>query len=156
MRTRRPGTSALLVAGAVVLLISILVGQKIGDRVLLQTERRLPIANGAITPVPDAGASDKGLLRNWKRSQVVSVATDPAFADPRVTRPPTPTPEPATPRPRPTPSPAPEVTRGPAYTSPPLPIPIVSHAPGETSTEPPTLSPEGRANVPLSAGTQPP
>ncbi len=89
MRNRRPQTSALLVAGAVVLLVSILIGQKLGDRVLLQTERRIPIAGGAITPVPQTQPSDNGNLRNWKRLQVVSVATDPAFPDPRVTRPPT-------------------------------------------------------------------
>lgn len=160
MRTRRPATSLLLVAGAVVLLISIVVGQKLGDRVLLQTEKRVPIASGAITPVPDVAASDKGPLRNWKRDQVVSVATDPAFPDPRVTRPPTPSPPPepvATPRPRPTDTPPPEPVRTRApYTSPPLPIPLVSHAPAETPKEEPTLSPEGRANVNPGGGTPPP
>ena len=40
----------LLVAGAVVLLVSILIGQKLGDRVLLQTERRIPIAGSAHDP----------------------------------------------------------------------------------------------------------
>ena len=151
--SRRPGLSALLVAGAVVLLISILIGQKIGDRVLLQTERRAPIAGSGVTPVPEADSSAHGELKNWKRLQVVSVATDPAFPDPRVTRPPPPPPPPETPtpRPRPTARPTPIPVEPPPpqtiYTSPPLPIPLVSHEPGAPETEPPTLSPEERANV---------
>ena len=154
--SRRPGLTALLVAGAVVLIVSILIGQKLGDRVLLQTERRVPIAGSGVTPVPDPGSSDRGELKNWKRLQVVSVATDPAFPDPRVTRPPTPPPPPRTPTPRPTPSPPPTAAPG-LYTSPPLPIPLVSHEPGATETEPPTLSPEERANVAPSVGaTRPP
>lgn len=160
--SRRPGLSALLVAGAVVLLVSILIGQKIGDRVLLQTERRTPIAGSGVTPVPEADASARGELKNWKRLQVVSVATDPAFPDPRVTRPPAPPPPPETPtpRPRPTARPTPIPVQQPpqtVYTSPPLPIPLVSHEPGAPETEPPTLSPEERANVAPSVGaTRPP
>jgi hypothetical protein len=155
----------LLVAGAIVLLVSILIGQKLGDRVLLQTERRSPLAGGAITPVPQTEPSAANSLRNWKRLQVVSVATDPAFPDPRVTRPPTPTPAPAAPaappRPRVTPIPEPVGTLTPppansTYTSPPLPMPIATHAPGETETEPPTLSPQERSNVAPSVNATPP
>jgi hypothetical protein len=157
---RRPGLTALLVGGAVVLLISIVIGQKLGDRVLFQTARRAVTIGSGVTPVPEAVDSAHGELKNWKRLQVVSVATDPAFPDPRVTRPPTPpppvyTPPPYTPPPLPkrTPTPPPQGV----YTSPPLPIPIVSHAPGETETEPPTLSPEERANVaPSVNATRPP
>jgi hypothetical protein len=149
---RRPGTSVLLVAGAVVLLVSILIGQKLGDRVLLQTERRVPVGTALVTPVPVTQTTQPGPLRNWKRDQVVSVATDPAFPDPRVTRPPTPIPAPVRVRPRrtPTPTPVPALT-APPYTSPPLPLPIASHEPGEIETEPPTLSPQERANVAPSA-----
>ena len=163
--SRRPGLSALLVAGAVVLVVSILIGQKLGDRVLLQTERRVPIIGSGVTPVPGAGAdaasATHGELKNWKRLQVVSVATDPAFPDPRVTPPPRPTQAPYTPPPyRATPIPEPTVRpQAPRslYTSPPLPIPIVSHEPGASETEPPTLSPEERANVAPSVGaTRPP
>jgi hypothetical protein len=139
--TRRPGLSALLVAGAVVLLVSILVGQKLGDRILLQTPRRPVLVGSGITPVPEADPSDRGELKNWKRLQVVSVATDPAFPDPRVTRPPTPPPPVYTPPPlrRVTPIPVPTVNVAPQgiYTSPPLPIPLVSHDPNEVATEPP-------------------
>ena len=138
--SRRPGLSALLVAGAVVLVVSIFIGQMLGDRVLLQTARRTQIVPSSVTPVPEAGAANGGELKNWKRLQVVSVATDPAFPDPRVTRPPTPPPAPP-PTARPTPSPRPAAPRG-IYTSPPLPFPLVSHEPGATETEPPTLAPE--------------
>jgi hypothetical protein len=151
--SRRPGLSALLVAGAVVLIVSILVGQKLGDRVLLQTERRVPIIGSGVTPVPEADPSARGELKNWKRLQVVSVATDPAFPDPRVTRPPTPPPPVYTPPPhRATPIPEPTIppVRG-IYTSPPLPLPLVSHDPNETSTEPPPT------DAPAAAGpTRPP
>jgi len=138
--TRRPGLSALLVAGAVVLLISILVGQKLGDKILLQTPRRPVLVGSGITPVPEADPSDRGELKNWKRLQVVSVATDPAFPDPRVTRPPTPPPPIYTlPPRRATPIPVPTVYSAPRqiYTSPPLPLPLVSHDPNEVATEPP-------------------
>lgn len=139
--TRRPGLSALLVGGALVLVVSILIGQKLGDRVLLQTARPPLIGGGGVTPVPGADAPGHDVLKNWKRLQVISVATDPAFPDPRVTPPPMPSPQPYTPPPRhKTPAPAP--TKAPTlYTSPPLPIPLVSHEPTEVETEPPTLPP---------------
>ena len=146
-----------LVAGAIVLLVSILIGQKLGDRVLLQTAQRTRLAGSSVTAVPDPGASDRGELKNWKRLQVVAVATDPAFPDPRVTRPPTPPPQPYTPPPhRDTPIPVPAVTPHGLYTSPPLPVPLVSHDPNEVSTEAPTLSPEERANVAPSVNAQTP
>ena len=83
--------------------------------------------------------------RGWAR--IVSVATDPAFPDPRVTRPPTPPPPPVTPTPLPTPTPrraTPIPVQPPpqsVYTSPPLPIPLVSHEPGAVETESPTVPP---------------
>lgn len=157
--SRRPGTTLLLVAGAVVLLVSILIGQKLGDRVLLQTTRRAPVIGSGVTPVPEADPSNRGELKNWKRLQVVSVATDPAFPDPRITPPPRPTQAPYTPPPhRDTPAPEPTLAAPRSiYTSPPLPIPLVSHEPGASETEPPTLSPEERANVaPSATATRPP
>jgi hypothetical protein len=108
-----------------------------------------------VTPVPEAESSDHGELRNWKRLEVISVATDPAFPDPRVTRPPAP-PPPSAPPHRATPIPEPTLP-APLYTSPPLPLPLVSHEPVDTETEPPTLSPEERSNVaPPPGATRPP
>jgi hypothetical protein len=121
----------MLVAGAVLLLIAILIGQRLGDRVISQgLARRVPLS-GLVTTTPIPAPSGP-LEANWKRAQVVSVATDPAFPDPRVTPPPTAKPTPA-PTPVPTLTPAPT----PTYSSPPLPLPIVSHPPGETETEAP-------------------
>jgi len=133
VRNRRPGASLLLLGGAAILLVSIAIGQRLGDRVLNQsTGRRVPIAGANATPV--AQTTNTNLERNWKRLQVVSVATDPAFPDPRVT--PTPIPratERPTPRPTPTPSSVPPASSG--YTSPPMLLPLATHAPGETQPE---------------------
>ena len=143
MHSRRPGTSALLIAGALVLLISIFIGQKLGDRVLLQTESRTPVGAAMVTPVPAPEQTNAGPLRNWKRLQVVSVATDPAFPDPRVTPPPTPRPPPPTPPPTPKPRPTvtPQPPPGGEYTSPPLPMPIVSHTPDAEGSDVPGGTP---------------
>ena len=131
MRSRRPRTALLLVAMGVVLLASIVVGQQIGEHTIFgATERRVEVPEITITPVPEDPGTNEAISRNWKRLQVVSVATDPAFPDPRVTPPPTPIPRPA-PTPKPTAAPA---TMSSDYTSPPLPVPIVSHDPAETPT----------------------
>jgi hypothetical protein len=140
VRSRRPGTSLTLIGGAILLLVAIAVGQRLGDSVLRQvTEQRSTEAGPIMTPVPQA-SPDLSQARNWKREQVVSVATDPAFPDPRATPKPTPKPVPtANPTiPPPTPEPVQEPPPvKPAYTSPPLPLPIASHAPDEIDTEPP-------------------
>lgn len=143
MRSRRPGTSLTLIAGSLLLLVAIAVGQRLGDSVLRQaTEQRTTAATFIMTPVPQA-SDDPFQARNWKREQVVSVATDPAFPDPRATPKPTPTPRPTA---NPTiPPPTAPPTAGsllakPLYTSPPLPIPIASHAPEDIETEPPDLN----------------
>ena len=141
---RRAGLSTLLIFGAIVLVLAILVGNNMGNRVLGQISSR---ASDNVTPIPipSPSAADSTTNRTlWKRRQVLSVATDPAFPDPRIT----PEPEiPATPRPRPparkpTPSPspsddgsvgpAPEVTPNTRYTSPPMLIPMASHGPDES------------------------
>jgi hypothetical protein len=124
MRSRRPRTALTFVAMGLVLLVSIVAGQQIGEHTIFgSTERRVDIPEQAVTPIPDdtAGPSE-AIARNWKRLQIVSVATDPAFPDPRVTPPPTPSPKPS-----PTASPAPSRAPAPAYTSPPLPVPLVTH-----------------------------
>jgi hypothetical protein len=142
VRSRRPATSLALLGGAILLLISIAIGQRLGDEVLSGvTEGPAPGGAGPmLTPVPQA-SQEPGQARNWKREQVVSVATDPAFPDPRATPKPTPRPAPtANPTIPPPPALAPPddaVPGKPVYTSPPLPLPIASHAPNETETEPP-------------------
>lgn len=129
MPSRRPRTALTFTAMGVVLLVSIVAGRQIGEHTIFgATERRVEIPEQTVTPVAgDTGGPDEAISRNWQRLQVVSVATDPAFPDPRVS----PT---ASPSPKPTPSPKPRPARTPvpAYTSPPLPLPLVSHEPDES------------------------
>lgn len=137
MPSRRPRLSLLFVGGAVLLLVAIAIGERLGDRVLMQaTERQVPVAGPRPTPV--VVVTDPAREASWRRERVISVATDPAFPDPRVTPVPTPRPTPVpTARPTPTPIPPP-LPPASSYTSPPLPIPIVSHDPGENNAASPT------------------
>jgi len=159
VRSRRPGTSLTLIGGAILLLVAIAVGQRLGDSVLRQvTEQRSTEAGPIMTPVPQA-SPDLSQARNWKREQVVSVATDPAFPDPRATPKPTPKPVPtANPTiPPPTPEPVQEPPPvKPAYTSPPLPLPIASHAPDEIDTEPPDANGYPQGIPPVTPEPTPP
>ncbi len=130
----------------IVLLVSIVIGSRLGDRVLgQQIGHQVPIAGTIPTPKPEP--SDSGFNdAYWKRVKIVSVATDPGFPDPRVT--PTPEPTRASPPPRPTDSPRPPSatpTPNADYTSPPLPIPLSSSSPdpGTGSPTPPSKGPEG-------------
>lgn len=134
----RAGLSTVLVCGALVLLTAIAIGNNMGNRVLGQIANRGPGAVVTPVPSPSVGDEDNADQVLWKRRRVLSVATDPAFPDPRVT--PQPPPPPITPRPAPqqtrTPRPTPsalEDEAAPPYTSPPMPIPLVSHPAGETS-----------------------
>jgi len=131
MRNRRPRTALTLVGMGIVLLVAVVIGQQIGEHTIFgATERRVEIPALTITPIPeDTAGPNEEISRNWKRLQVVSVATDPAFPDPRVTPRPTPSP-------KPTPSPTPSPTALPTeiYTSPPLAVPLASHDPTESPT----------------------
>lgn len=104
MRSRRPQLSLFLVLGGIVLLVSIFIGEKMGERVLRRsTEEAVLVPEvQTVAPVPTASADQAGPIRDWRKLQVVTVATDPGFPDPRVT--PTPTPKP---KPTHTPTPAP-------------------------------------------------
>jgi len=167
----RAGLSSILIAGALVLLIAIVVGQNMGNRVLGLIPSRLPAISATAIPTSSPSPDDvSGTLgtQSWKRREVISVATDPAFPDPRVTPEPPPTP---TPRPTPRPTPEPTVPadtplpddgsdRVPLYTSPPMPVPLVSHDPDDTSSEDggspapsPTASGRATANGPHPAFT---
>ncbi|HLX25546.1 MAG TPA: hypothetical protein VKR05_01030 [Candidatus Cybelea sp.] len=98
--TRFP--TLLLAAGAVVLLLAVAVGERMGNRVIGQaTEQTLQsVIPQAVTPAPDATPRPYG--PDWKRSQALSTAGDPRFPDPRVPPQPLPT-LPPTPKPTPTP-----------------------------------------------------
>jgi hypothetical protein len=140
VKKKRADLSFGLVLAAFVLMVSIYVGNNMGNRVLGQVAARTEVAP---TPLVTAVivVKDVQSALGWKKTEVISVATDPAFPDPRVT------PIPAlTPRPTPRLSAAPVASGGGAtsaspeparYTSPPLLLPIATHAPGEVDTEPP-------------------
>jgi hypothetical protein len=136
MPTRRPRASLTLVGAALVLLLSIAIGQRIGDHILSSgTDRQPTVVRPLATPVPE---QSEGPVRDWHHEQIVSVATDPAFPDPRVTRPPTPTPAPTRTPAEPALTPAPTA---PPYTSPPLALPLASHAPDESPEPEETATP---------------
>lgn len=100
--TRFP--TIVLALGAVVLLVAVALGERMGNRVIGQaTEQTLQsVVPTAVTPAPNATPQPYG--PDWKRSQALSAAADPHFPDPRV--PPVPLPTlPPTPKPKPTPSP---------------------------------------------------
>ncbi|MHB8146777.1 MAG: hypothetical protein ACYDGM_05865 [Vulcanimicrobiaceae bacterium] len=96
----------VLAAGIIVFLIAIVLGERMGDRVLGQaSDHSLDATQIRITPVPDQTTAPYG--PDWKRSSTLSAAGDPGFPDPRIppqplpTRAPLPTPS-ATARPTPT------------------------------------------------------
>ncbi|MDQ2872721.1 MAG: hypothetical protein M3R35_06300, partial [Candidatus Eremiobacteraeota bacterium] len=90
--------------GILVLVAAIVLGQRMGDRVIGQvTEKRVSsIAPVSVTPAPDQTSGPYG--PDWKRSQVLSAAPDPVFPDPRI--PPVPLPT-LPPRPKETATPQP-------------------------------------------------
>lgn len=128
----------VLAAGAIVLLLAVAIGQRMGDRAMhgaaeQQLESIIP------TPLPSgADASPQPYGPNWKRSQALSAAGDPHFPDPRV--PPLPLPTPL-PTPKPTPKPVVRTTPTP---NPNIPIwrqsPLPTLTPGQQPETP--ASPE--------------
>ena len=143
----------VLLLGIAVLITAISFGAHEGDKVIGQvTEKRLDsIAPITVTPAPvEKNTSPYG--PNWKRTDVMSAAPDPAFPDPRV--PPVP---PPTPLPRPKFKPAPIVVVPATPTPTPnmnLPIwrreaPLPTATPIETGSPGPqasvTPSPQGTA-----------
>jgi hypothetical protein len=129
----RKRLSQVLIVGAVVLLVAILVGLGMGNHVLSQVAGREPVVPTPV-PIPTAKPGERSSTGSlWKRIQIMAVATDPAFPDPRVT------PEPeyrATAKPTPKRTPSPGPTRNPEYTSPPMPFPLVSHGPESPMPDP--------------------
>jgi hypothetical protein len=97
----------LLGAGVVVLLVAIVLGEHMGDRVLTEAAENGNLnATPIVTPVPEATTGAYG--PDWKNTQTLAAAPDPDFPDPRVP----PKPLPTVPQP-PTPSPTPKWTPNP-------------------------------------------
>jgi len=133
----RAALSQLLIIGGLLLLVAIGFGIGMGNRVLSQVAGRDPVVPTPV-PIPTPTAGDPSVGRTWKKTSAIAVATDPAFPDPRVTPEPEAAPTPKqTSTPKPTPSPA--VKKQPehrAYTSPPMPLPLVSHTPEGAQADP--------------------
>ena len=125
--------------GIVVLIGTILIGERIGDRSLGtpldDTQNLVPVI--AITPAADASAKPYG--PDWDSSYALSSAPDPGFPDPRVP-------------PKPLPPPAPAPTRAPAAVhvgptlNPNIPIWRQTPHPGTTPT------PAAKAASPAASG----
>lgn len=97
--------SYALIAGACVLLVAIVIGNRMGSRTIFDANRTTA-PEARVTFAPSVEATTASLVeRLWKKEQIVRVADDPGFPDPHVTPPPppppppTPTPNPQTPRP---------------------------------------------------------
>jgi len=140
---RRPQLSLFLLICAATLLVAIVVGQKMGDRVLHQVTQSAAVPQLSI-PSISPSADSTGPVRDWKRAQVITAATDPGFPDPRVTPPPTPEPTPhRTPSPTPVPTPIPTPTPIPP-TAEPVPEGSSPSAAPPASATPDTTRPPGR------------
>ena len=139
----RVNVSLLLILSAGVLLAAIAVGNRMGNHVLGQVSQRVAVVPSALlTPIPEVKNLQVSL--GWKHTQVVSVATDPAFPDPRVTPMPPQPPVPSTRRGRHAqpvgfqrvlPVVRISSSSGPSYTSPPLPLPLATHVAGASDAE---------------------
>jgi hypothetical protein len=131
----------VLAAGAAVLLLAILLGERMGDKVLGQVARgnaaTLPVA---ITPEPLQTAGPFG--PDWKRSMTLTSAPDPRFPDPRI--PPQPLPS----RVAETPAPVSHT----ATPNPNIPVwrqqPMPTVAPIAIPTEEPTTAPQPVSSPP--------
>ena len=116
--------TTVLAAGVVVLLLAILLGEHMGDRVLVEAvDTGSAATTPLISPVPEP-TSTGPYGPDWKNSQTLAAAPDPHFPDPRVPPKPLPTPE----KPSPAPSPSPSWTPNPKVpvwdqTAPPSPVP---------------------------------
>ena len=107
MNASKRFATVLLATGVVVLLVAILLGEHMGDRVMTEAAENDNLSQTPlITPVPQPTDGPYGL--DWKRSQTLAAAGDPHFPDPRI--PPKPLPTPSQP---PSPSPTPSWTPNP-------------------------------------------
>lgn len=140
----------VLAVGTVVLLVAIVIGERMGDRVLGQAAQQGLDAATAGLPTPAASATPGPYGPDWKRSNTLSSAPDPHFPDPRVP-----------PQPLPTPLPTPKVTPTPFVPQTPTPnpnIPIWRQQPLPTATPLPSAlpSPGSTAEPSRSPEVQPP
>ncbi len=143
----------VLAVGAVVLLVAVAIGERMGDRVIGQATEQTLQSVGPVSVSPSPNASPQPYGPDWKRSQALSAAGDPHFPDPRVPPQPLPT-LPPTPKPRPTPVPTPTPNPNiPIWRQKPMPTIPPSVEPAEPATEEPS---PGSAGTPAAAVTPTP
>jgi hypothetical protein len=124
----------VLATGALVLLAAIALGERMGDRILVEAADSGSNAQSPlVTPLPESTATgDYG--PDWKTTQALAAAPDPRFPDPRV--PPKPLPTLASPSP--SPSPRPTWTPNPN-----IPIWDQTPPPSASASPSPSASPDG-------------
>ncbi len=137
----------VLAAGAIVLLLAVVIGQRMGDRVMQQATEQQSQSGALPEVTPVSGATPQAYGPDWKRSQSLSAASDPRFPDPRVPPQPLPT-SPPTPKAIPTPVPTPTLNPNiPVWRQKPLP----TAQPSESPTQGVPASPADE----MSPGTSP-
>ena len=147
----RPSTrfpTIVLAVGAAVLLLAVVIGERMGNRVIGQANQQTlqSVIPAAITPAPNDSPRPYG--PDWKRSQALSAAGDPHFPDPRVPPQPLPTLAPTAtpaPTPKPTPTPNPNI---PIWRQSPLPTFSPTPQPSDQSLESPTPEPSPQGSPP--------
>jgi len=133
--------SLVLVAGIVVLIAAISLGERMGERGLGGAQHGNLLPTVVVTPEAPGSLAPYG--PNWKREQAIAAAPDPRFPDPRVPPEPLPTPiprpRPATPTPAPTPSINPNIPIWDQRPFPklPTPTPLATEEPVVSSSSPP-------------------
>lgn len=133
----------VLAAGAIVLLLAVAIGQRMGDHAM-QGAAEQQLQSIIPTPLPSgADMSPEPYGPDWKRSQALSAAGDPHFPDPRVP-----------PQPLPTPLPTPKPTATPLVVATPT---INPNIPIWRQRPLPTVTPSEQPGVPASPedGTSP-
>jgi hypothetical protein len=132
--------TAVLAAGVVVLLAAILIGEHMGDSVIVEAVDAGKLSQTLlVTPVPQSSSAPYG--PDWKRSQMLAAAPDPNFPDPRIPPKPLPTLQPSpTPAVTPTWTPNPHI---PIWDQTPPPSPSASPATeGGAAADPSPADPE--------------
>jgi hypothetical protein len=112
----------VLAAGAIVLVAAIALGERMGDRVLVEaTDSGSSAQSPLVTPLPESTATGP-YGPDWKSTQPLAAAADPRFPDPRVP-----------PKPLPTLPPTPKATATPKWTPNPN-VPIWDQTPPGSSS----------------------
>jgi len=84
----------MLIAGSIVLLAAIVLGNRIGSHTIFEATRDVQPQPTILVSTPTSPPTASIIEREWKKTQIVRVAADPGFPDPHVSPAPTATPAP--------------------------------------------------------------